>query len=530
MNPNEYDINAYTTNDIDAIDIASGNINIDSYYEKPWQDTIARTISTSDGDISITDIVILGGNPTTSVYYARYTDDDGNEITEPAQVTSEGDPTGLVCSGGTKCLDIANGKLYVQIQQGDPTAWEYVCDAEVLQLVRLRYEDIDTSKYYWDSAEQALYKFNIDKNLWSTVAYDLYAVNGDPTTEITEPDSSYYYYDTTGGNAYLMYYDKYSKEWEQIREVELVAGLPADTYTELYDIDQEKYYIDTESNILYTFNHPWTLLSYSLHGTNGDPRNLGTSTILIDSSLYYYNYNETETTLYLFDENNLVWNKIKDIVINTENPAKIYTNINEIEMEKLYYWVSELKDDTDGKIYQYNHTVFLERVTVDEEVYECICDFFQRLMDIWVDINDSDRLKNKTFIFVDRYPAYDYPYPDTDRIYVDTTTGEFYEPLEDGLIKVDNPYTIEEIDVDSVEELEMEEGIYYINMNTNRCYALIDGLKQEVKLPALPIDLSTVETCEYNRYYTDGSSYYLYDPYKKLTSANELMYHDLFIW
>ena len=45
MNYNEFEINSFTTNDIDAIPITPGYINLDVNCEKPWQDTLAHIIA-----------------------------------------------------------------------------------------------------------------------------------------------------------------------------------------------------------------------------------------------------------------------------------------------------------------------------------------------------------------------------------------------------------------------------------------------------------------------------------------------------
>lgn len=537
LKPNEYEVNSFTTNDIDSIPIESGHVNIDAFFEKPWDDAIKRTITTEDGTISMKDIVFLAGNPTDLVYYARYTNENGELITEQAHVTSEGEPVrydgdivhALACSEGTRCLDLVNNGLWEQYKQGTHTAWRKIYDAIPVHLARLRYEDIDINKYYWDISEQALYKFNSDRSLWYYVGYDVTPVDGNPVEVIEEPDSSKYYYNMNGLTTVIMSYNRCSKEWETVRDAYIVNGHPSTEFTDNWLINQDIYYIDSTTNKPYRYDHPWKKMAYKLHGVNGDPRNLGTSLNLINPELYYYDYNNTETPLYLFSVEQMAWLKVGDIIIvEGQDPSYVYQNIDDIDMEKYYYYVPAIGDDDNGILYRFSHTVFLERVSVDDKVYENMFQFYRNMMNVYFDLNNTDRVINKKFICTTGHPINTYIQPESGRIYIDTVSYKFYKATESPLIEVPKPYDLAYIDVDSVDDLDMEGGKIYLNPVSNICYKLVNGLKQQIKAPTPVREIDASTTFESGPVYTEDGKYYMYMPYEEIVQANYALPYEIF--
>lgn len=205
MNYNEFEINSFTTNDIDAIPITPGYINLDVNCEKPWQDTLAHIIAhdnTYNKDLTQNDI------------------------------------------------------LYIPDEPG----------------IAVPYEDIDRTKYYWDTAHQELYFYDIkDTDDPWYVPYGTYIeTDGLPpmvvNTHIEFNPNALYFDGTTE------YADIYA--WSDERDwyiVDRVMNIPGDPHTDFeYDIDTLdktiKYY-DQTNGIMYAFDYGVYFQKISYTGT-----------------------------------------------------------------------------------------------------------------------------------------------------------------------------------------------------------------------------------------------------------------------
>lgn len=193
MEYNKFEINSFTTNDIDTIPVESGHINLDSYYEGPWRDTLTHVIARdlkNSVDITQGDILYTNGEPSNCVAY----------------------------------------------------------------------EDIDTTKYYWDTLHQKLYLFILDKetNPWYVPYGTFKAVNGLPPMVVNthiefDPDAYYF-------NKLTDFADIYA--WSEERDwyiVQKVYNLDLDPVSEyVYDIDtldKTAYYYNRVKDEIYGFSY-----------------------------------------------------------------------------------------------------------------------------------------------------------------------------------------------------------------------------------------------------------------------------------
>lgn len=194
MNYNEFQINSFTTNDIDAIPIVSGYCNLDVNCAKPWADTLANVIvhdNTFDKDVTQNDVLYSNGEP-----------------------------------------------------------------GEVIE-----YDDIDKTKYYWDTLNQKLYFFDINNggDPWTAVTETTYiGVNGLPPNVVNiyiefNPDALYF--DLTEEYADIYAWSR-STDWHVVDSMRNIPGDPHTSFT--YDIDtldkSIKYYDNTNA-IMYEFDY-----------------------------------------------------------------------------------------------------------------------------------------------------------------------------------------------------------------------------------------------------------------------------------
>lgn len=509
---NTFEINPFTNYSVDDVPLESGYVNISSYYEKAWDDAISRKISTINGDITASDIILLAGDPGASTYYVKYED----TIITP-NITSYGTPISNVqASIGNLYLDLtpnrvfSGGKLvaeyhslYKKVKQDDDTAWELVTDkCLVFQSNRLRYTDIDTSKYYWDMAEHTLYKLdeNADtiRSPWVRYTYKVYGVSGNPTYlpyELIRDIVDRYFFDRTEAETKLYKFNTDTMEWQTIgdivnyaltespSEVSVVDGViqPPESIT-LETSNKESYYcfiptdgfvkiaekeseynnsVDEKTSVEEQYHEAEVNYNEAVEAYNNaieiSERYPTQENIEARESAYRYTVEKQA-------ESNLLRTRLAGL------NAQINHTRNEIDQmsTRLY---------NDGVLYTYDYTVFLTRINVEETFYESAFAFYNNLMHVYTDINDLDRIDHKKFYLTDGHPGKKVLQPDLDRIYLDTKNQKIYRPLKDGFKETEEPK---------------------------------DG--------TLPIEVTSLKELDlyFNAVYKVGDTYYKYNPYEEM--------------
>ena len=560
---NTFEINPFTNYTVDNIPIESGYINISSYYDKAWDDANNRTISSEYGDINITDIVILAGPPDALTYYISYND----ELIVP-NIVSYGSPIkedelilaseGIIYLDLTPYRDFTAGKLNAEYHNvykkvgHDPYDWELMTDkAVIFQSNRLRYEDIEDGKYYWDIAKRKLYELNVeenkDKNPWTRYTYKMYGVDGNPTylpygliSDITDR----YFFNRNDGVTKLYKFDETAMEWQTVGDlinyaktdnpgkVEAVDGIvyPSDSLT-LENVNKYSYYyfivsedaerveakeverntaVEEEETALTTRNQAETEYNAALAEYAEATKRYGEDPTEENKALQDAAYELKVEKENIFTEAEAIFEEKRAIATALENElAEMYLNVY-----------------SSGTVYNYNYTVYLSEVQVDDTFYESIYQFYRNLMHVYGDINALDRIDHTKLYLTDGHPGKKVLIPELDRIYLDTKNQKIYRPLANGFKEVERPFnTVYLTDVNYMSEIDpstLVANTYYVFRSTNECYYTVeeDGIINFYKttLPNEPIEVDSLDNVDlyFNAYYKVGTKYYQYNPYEEM--------------
>ena len=508
---NTFEINPFTNDDVNDIPVEAGYINIDSFYKRAWQKAGDKNISTDIGNVDMSDIVFLSGDPSAIVYYARY----DNMIICP-NATSYGNPAELKvgASVGTIYVDLtperrSSGgqligefhKVYRKTKQGDPTAWELItADAEVFQSNRLRYDDIIDGKFYWDISERAMYTLGpeeSERSPWQRFTYKLYGTSGNPTVlpyELIKNDIDKYFYDYTATNTPLYKFNVGTMSWETFGNMinyantenpqEVIVdeqGVIVPPNIPLSDVNKERYYyfISTENlNHLNEKREEYELAAQEKEDAGH----------IYALALEAYNI---ANQAYIDARNAAEQEPTPEHIAEVEAAAAVLAEKSEqlqeaqddygektVRLNTLKSALTILTEKTynSGTLFRYNYTIYLKRVAVSDEVYESAYLFYRNLMHVYGDVTDNDRIDNKSLFLVHGHPCKKILEPDMSRIYLDTKNKKLYRPLavEDRFHEVKNPYNIVYIyDAESMYDLDpssFEENTYYFFINRNVCY------------------------------------------------------------
>lgn len=529
---NTFEINPFTNDNVDDIPVEAGYINIDSFYQKPWEKACWRNIRTSIGDLAMQDIVFLSGDPAAIVYYARY---NGNVICPNA--TAYGNPADLKVGASVDTIYVdltperrSSGgqligefhKVYRKTKQGDPTAWELITtDAEVFQSNRLRYDGIVDGKFYWDITEKAMYilgaegpeelDITVDPETeevtvikprrypWQQFSYKLHGTNGNPTVlpyDLIKKDVDKYFYDYTATNTPLYKFNVETMSWETFgnminyanvenpEEITTVVDKNGIEYYLLPNIslpsaNKERYYYFIPTENIDRLNAKQAEYNQAL--IEKEEANIVYMAALVEYEAAQNDYlekyeiareNPTPENIAAAEAAGVVANEKGEILQVAQDDYGEKTVIVNTLKSELTILTSETYDS--GKLFRYNYTVCLERIDVSDEIYESAYLFYRNLMHVYGDITDLDRVDNKTLYLTHGHPCKKFLKPDMSRIYLDTKNKKLYKPLENGFHEAEKPFNVVYVtNAESMDDLDpttLEADTYYFFVERNACF------------------------------------------------------------
>lgn len=273
MEYNQFEINAFTTNDINSIPVEAGYIHLDSYYEKPWTDTLTHVIAydnTYNKDITQADILYTNGHPADCVAY----------------------------------------------------------------------ENIDKTKYYWDTLNQDLYFFEVvdSDNPWYIPEGTYKAVDGLPPMVVNihiEFDPDALYFDKTTDTADIYAWSE-EDDWYIVHKVCNIDVDPETEFTyDLDTLDKEAYYYNRAADKIYGFNYGVYFQKIDYTG------------IILEKMFEFYERLQHN----FIDYNDIDRVNHRDFIYTGGHPSK---NIVNPDINRIYY------DSKNNKVYRYDGITYNE--------------------------------------------------------------------------------------------------------------------------------------------------------------------------
>lgn len=526
---NTFEINGFTNDSIDEIPVEAGYVNIDCCHEQPWKRAYNHTFSTYAGNVYAFDVKLLPGDPASVRYYVRY---DGKVVAP--NITKYGEPN-QKASIGTIYVDLEpirvfirgelvaeNHKVYVKTSQIDDTAWELITDsAELFQSSLLRYEDVDSSKYYWNTSERALYKINVTatptRDPWRRYSYELYGTEGSPTFltyDFIKDKLDKYFYNRREAETPLYRFNKEKMQWETfgniinyrnteapkpIESIEVEGKkIAVPPYIPLSTVNKERYYYfipdDEESpnaGTLYSYDYTVFMERYEV---NED---------FYESAFLFY-----RELMHVFsDVNDVTRIDQKQIYCTHGHPG---LTVLKPDINRYYL------DTRAGKLYKPLENGFIPT----EKPYN-------------IEIStDKDGLEDldPLFIKADTY----YFFPRTNKCYyvefIDADSiGVVWDPNLDLNSDIDKNFmSVDDLATPDIDEsLEGMQVIVYEDLESDNFKNIYYRI---VTLPNLPIKVTSLDSATpyFGAYYKVGEDYYKYNPYQELDEKHFQVNCDVF--
>lgn len=206
-------------------------------------------------------------------------------------------------------------------------------------------------------------------------------------------------------------------------ELEYIPDAPQD-YLVYDDIKKDKYYWDTKHYEMFYFYitdevNPWDEVKGTFKPVDGLPPNVVNIYIEFDETAAYFNKNEVTTDIYR-------WSKEKNWYIdgtmyNLEVPVGDFQYDIDLLDKEIYYF-----DNSVSRAYFFNYFKYFRKIDVDVDIYERMFEFYKRLHDNFIDVNNNDRFNHKDYIYISKSPEKVIKEPATGAVYYNSKSNKMY--------------------------------------------------------------------------------------------------------
>lgn len=253
-------------------------------------------------------------------------------------------------------------------------------------------------KYFWDALHQKLYKFLVQDTIQPFVLQKqvIVGVDGSPT-QVVEV---------------LTEFSKVDGDWIEVQLEEetsnyiVVHGHPSQYAERPYK--ENVYYYDDINDKYYIFR------SYFTKNKNN----------------WYYNKNETITSLLAYNHEQSAWYAIESAQLVNGNPNEEIlisdgptspdkTDINEINQEIFY--VNKITDE----LYVFSYGKYFVDINYSGQMYERPFKFYRELQTPYIDINSNTRINMKSIYYFSGN-ILDIKTPDSNRYYYNIKNQHYY--------------------------------------------------------------------------------------------------------